>query len=132
MAPPSHKLVRAYSASTGLQAHVVRSAFEQREIPTVMRNEMLSSLGGGLPVSDTMVEVWIPESHIEAAREVLALMNSPIEEAGRLSLWDGSEPHGALSVSDAPPPPRPWICKHCGEESPAEFGECWNCQSSLD
>jgi|GEM_PF-332101 len=125
------KMVRAYSAATGLQAHVVRSAFEQHDIPVQVRNEMLSSLGGGLPMADTMVEVWIPETHLEQANELLRLLQTPADEPGRLSIAQLGDQHGAVSVSKGPPPPGPQTCPKCGEQSPAEFGECWNCQSNL-
>lgn len=120
-----NRMVRVYSARQGLDAHLVKSALQQLDIRAEVRNETLSGLTGALPVPDTLVEVWIPESSVEAAAEVLLTMQSDLREPGQLSMPNEHPNAGALSVADTR------RCKACGETSPAGFGECWNCQADL-
>ncbi len=118
-------MVRVYSARHGLDAHLVKSVLQQIEIKAEVRNETLSALTGALAVPDTMVEVWIPQSSLQAAAEVLLKLQSNLREPGRLSFPDEDSKSGALSLAG------PRKCAACGEESPAGFGECWNCQGDL-
>lgn len=128
------KMLLVYRAPTGLEAHVVRSVLEQHGVPAEVRNEMLAPLAGGLPLTDVMVEVWIPEAHAEAAEDLLDTLRRPSEESGRLSLSDAPARAGALSEPLAEPGAvsmHERTCPRCGEDVPPELSECWNCQTEL-
>jgi len=99
-------MIRLYSAADPLQAHVLRGALEAVGIPAEVRQDALFSTRGETPVTfDTLPEVWVAESDLELARQVVEeLERAPAESAGT-----------------------PWTCRRCGETVEAPFDRCWNC-----
>lgn len=125
-------MVRVYRAFTGFEAHLVKTALEQHEIPAIVRNEMLAGLAGAMPLADVMVEVWIPADRVADAQPVLEALSPHKGPAGQLSLADAEHPEGGLSIQDgAGALSEPRTCPECGAECPPEFDECWRCQTVL-
>ncbi len=114
-----------HAAMTSLEAHVVRSALENHGIEAEVRNDR-THLMGGIPLADAMAEVWVQRDHREDATAVIKKMQPEhADEKGRLSLSE--EEAGALSEVQN----TEQKCLKCGEENPANFTECWNCQAVL-
>lgn len=89
-------------------AHILRGVLEQSGIEAHVFNENAQSGAGQLPVTDACPEVWLAdENDLERARAVLAAF----EHAPRVT--------GSVH------------CPACGEDSPANFQVCWNCDGPL-
>ena len=93
---------RIFSSYNLAAAHHARNVLEAEGIRSVVRNEILSSAMGELPVDQCQIEVWVlRESEAERADEVLK---------------------NSLSAKSGPP----WQCS-CGERCEAQFTQCWRC-----
>ena len=57
-----------YSHPNFAQVALVRSLLENERIPSVIRNEQLSSLAGGLPALETWPEIWVADEDALAAQ----------------------------------------------------------------
>lgn len=136
-------MVRIHGTSNPMEAHVFRTALAQYGIEARLRNEMLSSLAGAVPVTEVMVEVWVAaEQAAEAVSIIEEALSRPSssekDEDGRLSLTDGGTlslvaiDAGILSAQRPTGPTRPEpVCSSCGETSPTGFEICWNCGTDL-
>ena len=98
---------RLYKADTLAEAHLLRDLLEEDGLGAFIANESLSSLGGELPFSLVMPEVWVPDSRdVFMARAVLR------------DFLDRKEKPEAADRK----------CSACGDESPANFDVCWRCR----
>lgn len=100
---------RVYSASDLVDARLLADALDDERIRTHLFNASAIGAMGDLPFGETWPEVWIvDERDLVRAREVVA-MHSARQSAG-----------GSLR------------CSGCGEDSPSNFGCCWNCGTEVD
>tara|TARA_A100001391_G_C4856744_1_gene221306 strand:- start:28 stop:384 length:357 start_codon:yes stop_codon:yes gene_type:complete len=81
-----------------------RNLLESEGIPCELRNRLLGSAAGELPVLDCEPQLWVTEHDLAHARRLLA------------------------SIEAAPPLPD-WQCA-CGERLEGSFSECWACGAS--
>jgi hypothetical protein len=89
-------------------AHILRGVLEQSGIAAHVFNENAQSGVGQLPVPDAYPEVWLADEHdLERARAVVRAFESAPRVTGNLR------------------------CARCGEDSPANFQLCWNCNAAL-
>jgi hypothetical protein len=74
-------------------------------IACYITNEPSSKLAGGIPMNETIPELWIEDdSRLAEAEEIKRDWQSP------------------------PPPAGPaWTCPKCGEKLEAQFTSCWKC-----
>ena len=149
-------MVRIFVASSLMEAHIIRTALAQYGIGARIRNEMLSSLAGAVPVTEVMAEVWVrAEQATEALSFIREALAQPVEpdeneqdgqlslthevaipSRGQVSLVDSTlsgelsitEPGDAAVLPEDPSGPR---CPSCHEESPIGFEICWNCDTEL-
>ncbi len=105
MADPD-ALVIVFSGSF-FNATTAQNVLESFEIKAVLLNEHMGTMGYPTATGVGAVKVAVSQTHVEKSQAVLAAISSK----------DSPEPEGA-----------PWICSTCGEESEAQFGECWSCQ----
>jgi hypothetical protein len=105
-------MVQVYSAQHPTEAHYVKGLLESQGIASEVRGESLFGARGELPITtETAPSIWIfDDSRFSEARAV-------IKEYEDLNNKD---------TSDQPK----WECDSCGEESEAQFTECWNCLRS--
>ena len=97
-----------YRAANATEAHVIRGLLEQNSIRVRLLGEDLSSGIGELPIDVIEVEIHVPTGYRQLARQLIdeyEIRPSVVGEAGF-----------------------EWTCKACGEDNPATFGVCWNCQ----
>jgi len=99
---------RIYRAANATEAHVIRGFLEQYGIQVRLFGEGLSSGLGELPVDVIEVEIHVPASYRQLARQLID------EYEVRPSVVGDTQGE--------------WKCKTCGETNPASFGLCWNCQ----
>ena len=92
-------LVRLVGRLTTVEAHIVHDALIQAGLDTRIRREHLSAADVLHPTDG--VELWVRPRNLSAARAIL----------------DGLREAKAGSTT----------CPGCKEESPADFGACWNC-----
>jgi len=109
MSRSSEHFIAVYSAANATEAHVIKGMLEQHGIHVRLSGEGLSSGMGELPADVVEVQVQVPPGFRQLARDLL----QEYEAAGQSTHDSG----------------RPWKCSDCGEESPSDFGLCWNCQS---
>lgn len=115
---------RVHAAWSLFEAHLVLDALRGADIDAELRNERLSGGMGGLPVNESMVEVWVP---VEDAAQAEALAKSivygdakhPVDAQG---LDPRAEPH--LAVDTDP-------CPKCGAAREIGYDTCWNCCATL-
>ena len=81
-----------------------RNLLESEGIPCELRNRLLGSAAGELPVLDCEPQLWVAEHDLAHARCLLA------------------------SIEAAPALPD-WQCA-CGEHLEGSFSECWACGTS--
>ena len=110
---------RVYSCLHPFEAHVVANHLRHNGVAATVRNERLNRLLGAIPMSESMVEVWVPDDDVANATELLAAMAAIEATAG--------------VAPDAPEPPTPAApqCGHCGAPWERGFDVCWNCGSAL-
>lgn len=128
------KKVRVHACINTFEAHIVRTALEQHDIHAEIRNELLAPLAGALPFAGMMAEVWIEAADLPLAREVLRVLERPAEGRGELSLATPDDGTGQLGLAGSGgelSAAEGLRCPACGEESPPDFGECWQCQHEL-
>ena len=105
----TENMVRVYRAANATEAHVIRGLLEQHDIRVRLIGEHLSSGFGELPAEVTEVELHVPAVFEQLARQLI-------------SEYEQRATSGRESGPD-------WICAHCGESNPADFGVCWNCNA---
>ncbi len=102
----SDALVIVFSGSS-YNANVAKNVLESFEIKAVLLDEHIGTMGYATAIGVGAVKVAVSQADFEESQTVLAAISSK----------DPPEPEGA-----------PWTCSTCGEESEAQFGECWSCQ----
>ena len=100
-----------YSHPNFAQVSLVRSLLQNERVPTVIRNEFLSSLAGGVPVFDTWPELWVADEDLLIAQSLV----SQFEQQGT----------GELQTE-------PWLCPRCGAQNEGNMAICWNCDYEID
>jgi len=102
-------MIQVYSAQHPTEAHYVKGLLESQGIASEVRGESLFGARGELPVTtDTAPSIWIfDDAKFEEARSII-------------------KEHEHLNRTATPDRPK-WKCDFCGEESEAQFTECWNC-----
>ncbi len=92
--------------SEGLaDAWLLHARLADAGIPSRVAGESLAGLAGAIPVKDTKPTVWVDEGRWDEAQAVLARFQGP------------ELVHPA------------WVCPGCGEDNPAGFAVCWNCEA---
>lgn len=99
---------RLYVAAHLPEAHLVRGLLEAAGIEARVFNEYAPGGLGDLPAAAAYPEVWI-----EAERD-LPRARGIVEQYERRQPAAGTRP-----------------CGHCGEDNPAGFELCWQCQKPL-
>jgi hypothetical protein len=97
--------VVVFSSLNAVEAHLVRSLLTREGIPSRLRNGMLTSLAGELPMNEVRAEVLVRPEHEAAAEAVVAETRRPAGEDR--------------------------TCPDCAEENPSEFELCWRCGADL-
>ncbi len=107
-------MLQVYSAQHPTEAHYVKGLLESGGIPCVVRGESLFAARGELPITiETAPSIWIVDD---------ATYNDAIEVINE---------YERLRNKDTANDPK-WVCKKCGEESEAQFTDCWNCLEPRD
>jgi hypothetical protein len=70
----------AYHARTLIDAHLVKDALEQAEIPAFIAGEFLTGAVGQLPAMD-FIAVMVPEAASEAAQGIVRAIDAQLAEA---------------------------------------------------
>jgi len=83
-----------------------RERLEAEGIRTTLRG---GALPGAIPVPGDGPAVWVEETDVEAALEVIG--------------------EAAEDVAEASPRARSWTCPNCREVIEKQFSECWSCQT---
>ena len=97
-------LVRLVGRLTTVEAHIVHDALIQGGLDTRIRREHQSAADVLHPTDG--VELWVRPRNLSAARAILD---------GLREAKTGTQE-----------------CPKCNEESPADFGSCWNCTHTFD
>lgn len=96
---------KVYASPDLLSAGHVRNLLEQNGIASQLRNYYLGGGIGDLPVNECWPEIWVDDSDVVRAEQVVRELREALAE----------------------PPGPPWICPVCGERNEGQFGECWHC-----
>jgi putative signal transducing protein len=70
----------AYHAETLIDAHLVKNALEQAEIPAFIAGEFLTGAVGQLPARDFLA-VMVPEAAAESAEAIVRVIDAQLAEA---------------------------------------------------
>ncbi|HTR43630.1 MAG TPA: DUF2007 domain-containing protein [Pseudomonadales bacterium] len=94
-----------FSSPNLVEITELKDMLEAAGIACFISNEASSKLAGGIPMSETLPELWIED-------------DARLAEAEQIKRdWQSPPP-----VTGAP-----WICPKCGEKSEAQFTSCWKC-----
>ncbi|MDB5999444.1 MAG: hypothetical protein JWP52_1143 [Rhizobacter sp.] len=75
-------------------------------VETTVERAFASGMAGGVPVDQTLPELWVvDDDRLEAARTLLRELRHPRS--------------------------RHWACPGCGEIIEGPFEECWNCGTAM-
>lgn len=96
-----------YRADGLPDAYLLRRMLQDAGIEVRLAGEALTGLAGAIPLQDARPMLWVPAVQEDQARAVLARFKGP----------------------ELVHPAR--VCPHCGEENPAGFEVCWNCEELL-
>lgn len=101
-------MLRIYGAADLPDAHIVLGLLHQAGIEARVLNQHARGGLGDLPFGEVYPEVWIDnDGDRERARQIV--------EAYQAKAVDAGVRH----------------CPNCGEESPGNFDQCWNCGARL-
>jgi hypothetical protein len=88
-----------------IEVTALKEVLEDAGMECFINNEDASQLAGGIPLNETIPELWIED-------------DSRLEEALQIKkAW--------LSPGAAPGPD--WTCAKCGEKNEPQFTSCWKC-----
>lgn len=87
-----------------IEAHIAHDALAESGVATRLRHETLPA--SEFPEPPTQVELWIKPRDLARGKRVLAEMAQKADETV--------------------------VCPSCGEENPANFTTCWNCNAALE
>ena len=94
-----------YSSPDIVEINELRNLLEAAGIPCILNNEAAAKLAGGVPMSETMAELWVEdESRLAEAEEIKRDWKTP-----------------PLTHATA------WVCPKCGEKQEPQFTSCWKC-----
>jgi hypothetical protein len=77
-----------YHAESLIDAHLVKNALEQAEIPAFIAGEFLTGAIGQLPARDFLA-VMVPEAAAEAAGTIVRVIDGQLAEARAAAASDG-------------------------------------------
>jgi hypothetical protein len=83
-----------YRAQSLIDAHLVKDALENAEVPAFISGEYLTGGVGQLPALD-YVAVLVPESSVEAAEPIVREIDRALAEA-REAIWEEDDDTGTL------------------------------------
>lgn len=109
------RFFRVYSANHPFEAHFVRTVLESHGVWATVQNENLAPYGVG-------AEVWVESDQIEAAREVLEVIQR--DDSGQLSIVGEEDERGRLATA---PPDEPALCPGCGRALSSSSEACPDC-----
>jgi Putative prokaryotic signal transducing protein len=99
---------KVYSASTLMEAHLVRDLLGHAGIDATVLNENLQSIVGEIPVNYAGPEVWIlNQDQLKRSLEVVRRMQGPVGVQAAI------------------------FCPECHEANPQNFELCWKCLAEL-
>lgn len=91
-----------------VQAYLLRDQLAMRGIGAHVFNANMQAVVGGVPADAALPQVWLDdERDVARAREILREFLTRPRQPGRV------------------------FCRHCREDSPANFELCWSCGASL-
>jgi len=103
-------LREAYRASSLHEAHFVAGLMRQAEIAVELRNADVFSAAGPLPALAVAPSLWVRGTQAwKRARKVVDSYERRLHEPSTTESAD-------------------WTCQACGEISPGNFEECWQCR----
>ena len=80
------KFVEAYRAAHAVQAHAIKYALEDAGIPVMIENEALQDAIGNFPAGwSSAPRLMVPDSQLEAAREIIRQTDHSEQTDGRLT-----------------------------------------------
>jgi hypothetical protein len=94
---------------TPLEVGLFDSILQSNGIPTVIKNQNLSSLAGDMLFTTIFPELWVLDDNY--SDQAVALLQNFRQE--RLAPSTASD----------------WTCTQCGESVPGNFDTCWNCET---
>jgi hypothetical protein len=94
---------RVYSASDLVDARLLSDALADARIATHLFNASAIGAMGDLPFGETWPEVWVADERDLANARVIVAAHAARRSIGSVH------------------------CGACGEDSPSNFGSCWNC-----
>ena len=94
-----------FSSTNLVEVSELKDMLDAADIACYIANEASSKLAGGIPMSETMPELWIEDdSRLDEALQLKQDWESPQADKGT-----------------------PWICPKDGEKLEAQFTSCWKC-----
>lgn len=97
------------SADSLITINHYKNLLESEGIPTVIRNEHLSSILGEMPFTEVWPQLWVV-NNLDHDR-ALQLISAEVANES---------------------PETPWKCRRCGEKNEGQFGACWKCGASAE
>lgn len=95
--------VVVFSSQVEISAQIIYDLLIRKGVPARIYNRGNVS-GGELPFSESQVKVSVPAIYVEQAGALISEASTEVEG-------------------------EPWKCAQCGEESPANFEQCWQCST---
>lgn len=94
-----------FSSPNLVEVSELKDMLDAAGIDCYIANEAAAKLTGGIPMSETMPELWIED-------------DARLEEAMQIKQsWQSPPPVNAP----------PWTCPKCGETIEPQFTSCWKC-----
>ena len=93
---------KAFQGVDRFEPYLIRDWLVKNRIVAEVRGFDLGTMGA-LPNFEEFPSVWVRAEEVENATRLIAAFERPDTSA------------------------IPWDCPDCQEESPGEFGSCWNC-----
>lgn len=94
-----------YTHENRLLVENAKNLLQRSGVPLVVKNEYAAGGAGDLAPSETWLELWVDELHVQVAKAALAPLAEPLDE-------------------------HVWLCSECGESNVSNFEICWQCQSA--
>ncbi len=93
-----------HTAEDLISIYHIKNLLETAGLESIIKNEVLSSIAGQIPMQSCWPELWlIDESKVALAQKIIAEIKAP-EIKGEI-----------------------WVCENCGEKHSVQFSACWNC-----
>jgi len=99
------KPVKIFATDDRLLIHHLKNSLQSAGIDCFIKNDMIYSLAGEVPVNEVWPEIWIKKSSQKTKAQQLL--------------------ESIVNVSNVKQPS--WICEHCGEKHDGQFTSCWRC-----